>query len=96
MNKWLARAAAPPQCLTMARVRYLGVSDPAAVFETFRPYRERLIELELRCAPFGTEYLILNAAKAALDAAAHYFTGDPVFYASKPEQSSWRPNRGSQ
>jgi hypothetical protein len=78
----------------MARMRYLGVSDPATVFETFRPYRERLIELESRCAPFGTEYLILNAAKAALDAAAHYFTGDPMFYASKPEQSAWRPEPG--
>ncbi len=76
----------------MARVRYLGVSDPKTVFEAFRPYRQRLIELELRCPPFGTEYLILNAAKSALDAAAHYFTGDPMFFAAKPEQSAWRPD----
>ena len=73
----------------LVKVRYLGVSDPKAAFEALRPYRERLISLQDRCRPFHTDFLILHAAQKALDAAAHYFTGDPNFFALKPEQSKY-------
>jgi hypothetical protein len=63
----------------MVKVRYLGIGDPRAAFEELRPYRQRLVDLQSRCRPFKTEFLILYAAQAALDAAAHYFTGDPQF-----------------
>jgi len=71
----------------MVKVRYLGIDDPKAVFDELRPYRQRLIELQGRCRPFKTEFLFLYAAQTALDAAAHFFTGDPQFFALKPEQS---------
>jgi len=78
----------------MVRVRYLGIADPRAVFDELRPYRERLIALSGQCQPFHAEFLILHAAQKALDAAAHYFTGDPNFYALKPEQSKFgQPDR---
>ena len=73
----------------MVRVRYVGITDPKRVFGELRPYRERLIDMQGRCQPFRTEYLILHAAQKALDAAAHYFTGEPDFYSLKPEQSRW-------
>jgi hypothetical protein len=72
----------------MVKVRYLGIGDPRAAFEELRPYRQRLVDLQSRCRPFKTEFLILYAAQAALDAAAHYFTGDPQFFAVKPDRSS--------
>ena len=37
--------------------------------------------------PFKTEFLILYAAQVALDAAAHFFTGDPDFCALRPDPS---------
>jgi hypothetical protein len=73
----------------MVRVRYTGISDPKRAFAELRGYRERLIELMGRCRPFHADFLILYAAQKALDAAAHYFTGEPDFYSLKPEQSRW-------
>jgi len=40
-----------------------------------------------KCRPFQADFLMLHAAQKALDAAAHYFTGDPYFYGLAPEQS---------
>jgi hypothetical protein len=68
-------------------VRRSGIKDPRSVFDELRPYRARLIALEGMCRPFGADFLILHAAQKALDAAAHYFTGDPWFYGLAPEQS---------
>ena len=73
----------------MVRVRYQGIGDPKAAFEELRPFRQKLGALQDRCQPFHTEFLMLHAVAKALDAAAHYFTGDPTFYALKPEQSKW-------
>ena len=77
----------------MVKVRYLGVGDAKAAFEGLRPYRERLIELQGACKPFHADFLMLHAAQKALDAAAHYFTGDPNFFALKPEQSPYGQRR---
>jgi hypothetical protein len=71
----------------MVKVRYLGIGDARAAFDELRPYRQRLIDMQGRCRPFKAEYLILYAAQVALDAAAHFFTGDPQFFSAKPEQS---------
>jgi hypothetical protein len=73
----------------MVRVRYAGVSDPKAAFEAMRPYRERLIDMMGRCRPFHADFLILYAAQKALDAAAHYFTGEPDFFTLRPDQSRY-------
>ena len=72
---------------TLVRVRYAGITNPKAVFDELRPYRDRLLRLQDSCRPFQADFLILHAAQKALDAAAHYFTGDPNFFALKPEQS---------
>lgn len=64
----------------MVRVRYGGVRDPKSLFEALRPFRERLRAAQDQCRPFGPEYMILGGVVAALDAAAHYFTGQPSFY----------------
>jgi hypothetical protein len=71
----------------MVRMRYPGVSDPKTAFEALRPYRAALLELEMRCRPFGPDYLVLMAAKDALDTAAFHFTRDPQFFALKPARS---------
>ena len=71
----------------MVQVRRGGIRDPKAAFNELRPYRERLIEMMGTCPPFHAEFLMLHAAQKALDAAAHYFTGDPMFYGLKPEPS---------
>jgi hypothetical protein len=68
----------------MNQVRYLGVSDPHKAFEELKPLQRRLIRMMTQCRPFGPDYLILSAAKTALDTAAYHFTRDPNFYAAKP------------
>jgi len=72
----------------MVRHRYVGVTDPRAAFTDLAPLREKLIRLQGRVRPFGPDYLILEAVKKALDTAAHHFTGDPRFFALKPEQNA--------
>ena len=49
--------------------------------------RNRVIEMQMRCRPFGTDYVILEAVNKALDTAAYHFTREPNFFALKPEQS---------
>jgi len=71
----------------MARVRYVGLANAPAEFETLRPYRYRLIEMRLKCVPFGPDYLVLDEAMKALDRAAEHFTHDVEFYAAKPSRS---------
>jgi hypothetical protein len=71
----------------VVEVRRNGIRDPKAVFNELRPYRERLIALMGQCRPFQADFLVLHAAQKAIDAAAHYFTGDPWFYGLAPEQS---------
>lgn len=71
----------------MARVRYVGLGNARAEFEALRPYRYRLIEMRLKCVPFGADYLVLDEAMRALDRAAEHFTRETEFYAAKPTRS---------
>ena len=41
----------------MVKVRYLGITNPKAAFDALRPFRQAIIEMEVRCKPFGTDYL---------------------------------------
>jgi hypothetical protein len=70
---------------------YTGLVDAKGAFAGLKPMRERLIALQEKCRPFGSDYLILDAVKKALDTAAYHFTREPDFYAAKPEQSPRRP-----
>jgi hypothetical protein len=72
----------------MARVSYPGVYDPKKAFRDLKPLRDGLIQMKMRCRPFHSDYLVLDAAMKALDTAAYHFTGEPDFYGLKPEQST--------
>jgi hypothetical protein len=67
----------------MVQVRYLGVANPKAAFDALRPLRKQLIDLQMKCRPFGPDYLILDAAKTALDTAAYHFTREPDFFSAR-------------
>ena len=71
----------------MAKFRRNGVADPKPYFDKLRPFREALIDLQNRYRPFGPDYLVLEAVKKALETAAHHFTGEPDFFALRPDQS---------
>jgi hypothetical protein len=72
----------------VVKVRFDGVGDPKAAFDALRPYRKALIALQQSCRPFQSDYLVLDAARKALDTAAYHFTGEPDFFALKPERSA--------
>jgi hypothetical protein len=71
----------------MVKMSYLGITNPAEAFAALRPFRKQVIEMQMRCRPFGTDYVILEAVNKALDTAAYHFTREPNFFALKPEQS---------
>lgn len=75
----------------MVPVRYTGVPNPLHAFAELRPLWERLIAMQTKVRPFGTDYMVLDAAKKALDTAAYHFTREPDFFTAKPEQSRYRP-----
>ncbi len=64
----------------MVRVRYLGITNPVATFERFRPWRNELVGLQRECFPFRSDYVALDSVVRALDTAAIYFTRNPHFY----------------
>jgi hypothetical protein len=68
----------------MVQVRYTGIHDASAAFETLRPFRAKLMELQSRVRPFGSDFLILDAVRKALDTAAYHFTREPEFYTRRP------------
>lgn len=71
----------------MTRMRYPGVVEARQAFEALKPFRQNLIEMQVRCRPFGPDYLILDAVRKALDTAAYHFTGEPEFFALRPPRS---------
>ncbi len=79
----------------MVPVRYTGLPDPKGAFDELHPLRERVRGMQDRFRPFGPDYLILDAVRKALDTAAYHFTHEPDFFALKPQQSDWRPERES-
>ena len=75
----------------MAHARFLGISDPKSAFARLRPYREELLRLRNACRPFGSDFLIMDAAIKGLETASYHFTREPDFYALKPERSPYKP-----
>ncbi|MDQ2861989.1 MAG: hypothetical protein M3T55_14980 [Pseudomonadota bacterium] len=74
----------------MVQIRRTGLPSPKLAFDELRPLRERLIRMQDAYRPFGSDYLILDAVKKALDTAAYHFTSEPDFFALKPQQSDGR------
>lgn len=64
----------------VTRVRYTGLNDPHVVFEELRPLHGRLVAMQGRLRPFGSDYLVLEAALKALTTAAYHFTREPDFF----------------
>ncbi|MDQ0462559.1 hypothetical protein QO010_000307 [Caulobacter ginsengisoli] len=71
----------------MVKINYVGLGDPKAHFEALGEYRHKLLEMRKKHRPFGTDFLILDAAIKALDTAAYHFTREPDFYAIRVVQS---------
>ena len=67
----------------MARMRYLGVTQPVEVFGRYRQARREWCDLRLRCVPLGADYQALDALIRALDDTAHHFTGKEDFYGGR-------------
>jgi hypothetical protein len=77
----------------MAHARFPGIIDPKSALAKLRPYRQELLRMAQSCRPFGSDYLIMDAAIIALDTASYHFTREPDFFALKPEQSKYgRPD----
>lgn len=68
----------------MVRVRYTGVTQATATFETLRPFHERLVSLQAQCRRTGSDYLVLEGVRKALNTAAYHFTGEPDFFDRPP------------
>ncbi len=67
----------------MVKRNYVGLNEPKQHFEALGEYRHKLMEMRKKYRPFGTDFLILDAAIKALDTAAYHFTREPDFYAIK-------------
>ena len=72
----------------MARVRYLGLSDPASDFRRLAPFRAELIAMASRCRPYGDDYKAIHQVIETLDSCATRFTGVAAFYGRKPPQNA--------
>lgn len=74
----------------MTRVRYTGLADARALFESLRPMHARLLAMQARLRPFGSDFLVIEAVLKALTTAAYHFTREPEFYAlaTRPEPPS--------
>lgn len=73
----------------MVRVRYIGVTAPAATFERYRAWRAELAALKGRCRPMGPDYLALDGVIEALGRCADHFTGEADFFRARaPNHSS--------
>lgn len=67
----------------MTRIRYIGLADPIQAFEDLTPYVGQLRALQMRCKPFGADYLALAIALDGVQTAAYHFTGRANFYAAE-------------
>jgi hypothetical protein len=58
-------------------------AEAVAAFVGLRPYHTHLQKMQIRCRPFGGDYLALGIALQGLDTAALHFTGEPGFYGAR-------------
>jgi hypothetical protein len=72
----------------MTRVRYTGLPDPVKAFEELTPFVDRLRQMQMRCKPFGADYLAIAIALDGLQTAAFHFTRRPHFWAAEDRGQS--------
>jgi len=71
----------------MVKVTYTGLTDPVKAFEALRPAYSHVIDMKMKCRPFGPDYLALQKITDAMNAAAQHFIPTPPvtgFFGSKP------------
>lgn len=72
----------------MTKVNYTGLSNPAEAFEQLRPAYHAVIQMKIKCRPFGPDYLVLLKITDAMNEAARHFmpkeTSVVSFFGSKP------------
>ena len=73
----------------------LGDRDEAvAAFEGLTPYVHQLRRLQMRCRPYGRDYLALEIARQSLETAAYHFTRIAGFYGAASDAAGpLRPAR---
>jgi len=62
-------------------------AEAIIAFQALAPYASKLSNLQLRCRPFGRDYLALDIAKQSLDSAAFHFTREAHFYGARADSS---------
>lgn len=71
-------------------------AEALAAFLRLRPYHDHLRKLQIRCRPFGGDYLALGVALHGLDTAALHFTREASFYGVRGDSAGpLRPPPGA-
>lgn len=79
------RAQVPPAGAGNGRLK--DRDEAVAAFDGLAPYVGQLRQLQLRCRPFGRDYLALDIARQSLETAAYHFTRIEAFYAAKGDSA---------
>jgi hypothetical protein len=61
--------------------------EAVAAFRALTPHAERLGMLQMRCRPFGRDYLALGIAIQSLETTAFHFTREAHFYGARADSS---------
>jgi hypothetical protein len=76
----------------MTRIRYPGFGDPLKAFESLAPLVDQLRAMQMKCRPFGPDYLALAITLEAMQTTAFHFTRRPHFYSAEDRgQAAERP-----
>jgi hypothetical protein len=69
----------------MAKMRYVGLSNPIAEIEKLRPAREVVMAAMLKYHPASAEYrALLGVSQAILEAGRVLVPSNPYLFASRP------------
>lgn len=69
-------------------------NEAVAAFEALDPYADQLRRLQMRCRPFGRDYLALDIARQSLETAAYHFTRIEAFFGAQGDSAGpLRPRR---
>ncbi len=58
-----------------------------AAFDRLRPFHSRIVRLQSCCRPFAGDYMVLDAVKQRLVAAATEMLAEPDFFSLRPPRS---------
>lgn len=61
--------------------------EAIAAFEALEPYVGQLRRPQMRCRPYGRDYLALDIARQSLETAAYHFTRIEAFYGARGDSA---------